>query len=825
MHNFLSIRLVVRLKCSKQNLKHIRVKNTFVLLILSGLIETSLLAQTYSLKGVVADENNRPLMGATVLLHPGHIGSTTDVEGKYLIGHVPRGRYRVDVSFVGFRTFVDTVTIAENTTVNVRLMPLLMSLTEVVISDNYAATLQREMSMNVEVVSDEFLKQNQGGSLMHSLERLPGVSNISIGAGQSKPVIRGLGFDRLVVMENGIAHEGQQWGSDHGLEIDQFAVDRVEVIKGPASLLYGAGAMGGVVNLNMMETPSTNSYMGSLQLNGASNNRLAGTSLYTGVRRGGLFFTVRGTLASYGDYRVPTNEIKIYEGIAMLHENKMRNTAGREQNVHLSAGWINNGFSTRVYFSNVSTKAGMFANAHGLEPRNVITDIYDQSERDIMNPFQQVNHTKIVSKARWEKGKFHVENELGFQHNLRHEYSDYVPHGYMPATYPDTLPYSNNLERKFDKYIYSGNLRTGYSIDENSSVVAGISGTHQRNTIGGHGFIIPAFRQITIGTFGYIKHQLSSKSLINAGIRYDYGNLNTDSYTDWFESRVVNGTDTNYVRLQRAASLHFDFGNVSWSAGYNYNAPRVAFRLNIGKSFRMPIAKELAANGVNYHHFSYEVGNPDLKPEVSYQADAGAEYMGQRLAVGISPFVNYFTNYIYLNPSSEHDTQHGAGHQRFYYSQSEVLRSGAEIHAHYSLSKTLKLGVIGEYIYQVQLSGEKRGYALPFSPPASALINVKWEPHTHGALDNTFVTFDLRLTAPQKNIVPPEKETQGYGIITIGAGGNLRLMGHETTISVQVKNLLNTYYFNHTSYYRIVNVPEQGRNVMLHLTIPFSGKI
>jgi len=122
----------------------------------------------------------------------------------------------------------------------------------------------------------------------------------------------------------------------------------------------------------------------------------------------------------------------------------------------------------------------------------------------------------------------------------------------------------------------------------------------------------------------------------------------------------------------------------------------------------MPIAKELAANGVNYHRFSYEVGNPELSPEVSYQLDAGLEWHSRRFAVGITPFVNYF--------------------QVFNYTQSEVFRFGGEIHAHYNILRHLKTGVIFNYIYSEQLSGNKNGFSLPFSPPVSALFNLKYLP-------------------------------------------------------------------------------------------------
>jgi iron complex outermembrane receptor protein len=239
----------------------------------------------------------------------------------------------------------------------------------------------------------------------------------------------------------------------------------------------------------------------------------------------------------------------------------------------------------------------------------------------------------------------------------------------------------------------------------------------------------------------------------------------------------------------------------------------------------MPIAKELAANGVNYHHFSYEVGNADLSPEISYQLDAGMEYRTSKFAIGTTPFLNYFSNYIYLNPSSEHDRLYGNGNQVFYYTQSKVFRVGAELHAHYELFKSLQLGMIGEYVYSEQLSGEKKGFTLPFSPPPSGIFNIKYQRQKIKFLENAYFSFDYRITASQNDIVPPEETTKGYQAINLGFGGDIHLKNRKVNLTMQVQNLLNTKYFNHTSYYRLINVPEPGRCFIMNITLPFSGEL
>ncbi len=797
-----------------------------MLLLGMGIISGLLYGQKpYDLKGTVVDENNEPLPGASVFLSPPEKGAITDAGGDFVLDNLAMGSYRVEVSFVGYKTFIDTLLMEGNKTCKIQLEVKALSLQEVVVTDRYAETRKKEESLNIEIVNDDYLKQNLGGSLMNSLERLPGVTTIDIGSGQSKPVIRGLGFNRVVVVENSIKHEAQQWGADHGLEIDQYAVDNIEVIKGPASLMYGSDAIGGIIDMKNRKIPAENSFGGTVDLSGKTNNDFGGTSISLYGRKNWFFVSARGTILDYGDYKVPTDSVDIYSYRAPLYQRHLRNTAGKEKNLHLSFGIIQDRFQSKFHVSSVNSKSGFFANAHGLEPRDVDTDLHDHSSRDIQFPYQTVNHFKAINSSYYRWDKLKLEVDLGFQHNDRQEWSEYVQHGYMPATFPDTLDFDPDLERQFDKYVYSANVKFLYQLSDKTHFTWGINSEHQNNRVEGRGFMIPAFRQFSLGGFVLGKHHFSDVSLIQAGIRYDYGNINTSAYYDWFPSPAVEEGDTTIQHLLRAEDLDRRFSNVTWSVGYNYNPGKWSFKGNVGKSFRMPIAKELAANGVNYHHFSYEVGDPDLSPEISCQLDAGIEYNARKFAIGVTPFLNYFTNYIFLNPTSEHDRLYGNGNQVFYYTQSKVLRYGAELHAHYEVFKSLQVGIIGEYVYSEQLSGEKKGFTLPFSPPASGILNVKYQKANMKLVEHAYLSVDYRITAPQNHIVPPEERTDGYQVINVGLGGDVMMGNQKLNLSMQIQNLLNTKYFNHTSYYRLINVPEPGRNFILNISIPFSGKM
>jgi iron complex outermembrane receptor protein len=796
----------------------------FMLFLCMNVLVGFAMGQTnYTLSGRVVDEINEALPGATVFLYPVKAGTTTDADGKFIINGLPKGSYVLEISYIGYQKLIDTLEISGDKFYKAQLKSTVLSLHEIVVTDNYAENRQREETLNLEIVNDDYLRQNLGGSIINSLERLPGVTAMDIGSGQSKPVIRGLGFNRVVVVENSIKHEAQQWGSDHGLEIDQYAIDNVEVIKGPASLMYGSDAIGGVIDMKNNRVPAADSFGGIVDLTGKTNNDLLGTSISLYGRKHWFFADLRATLIDYGDYKVPTDSVDIYSYRAGLYKNHLRNTAGQERNLHLSLGMIQSRFKSKIFISNVYSKSGFFANAHGLEPRNVDTDFYDGSSRDIDYPYQAVNHFKVINTSQYNLKKLNLEVDLGFQRNYRQEMSEYVDHGYMPPVFPDTLDFDSDLERQFEKYVYSANFIASYSLHDATTLKLGINTEYQDNRIDGRGFIIPAYRQFTAGGFAIARHTLSEKSMIQLGIRYDHGNIDTDAYYDWFPSPVITDNDTTMEYLQRAIDISRGFSNVSWSVGYSYHTEKWLGKVNLGKSFRMPIAKELAANGVNYHHFSYEIGNPDLSPEISWQLDVGVEYGSKRFAIGATPFLNYFANYIYLNPTSDHDRLYGNGNQVFFYTQSKVLRYGGEIHAHYEPVKVLQLGIIGEYVYSEQLSGEKKGFTLPFSPPASAIFNIKYKKQRIHFIENGYLSVDFRVAAAQDKIVPPEEPTDGYQVIYVRAGGVVKIMNQKVNFSFQVQNLLNARYFNHTSYYRLINVPEPGRNFIVNISIPFSG--
>ncbi|MFN0256564.1 TonB-dependent receptor [Pedobacter ureilyticus] len=780
------------------------------------------LAQNTEVSVYVSTGQRSAIVAAKVNLSTS--SALTDASGTAILKDIPLGSYVLVVQAKGYADYERRVQInANNRHIHVKLKPEVTELKTVEINSNAQNIRKNTEARNVEIVDQAFVQRNLDGSLMKTLDRLPGISSIGIGSGQSKPIIRGLGFNRVVVIDKGIKHEGQQWGADHGLEIDQFAAGEIEIIKGPSSFVYGSDAIGGAINLKPVNVPLNQGLGGSVNLIGKTNNKHYGGSVNLFGSNEKWFFDSRVTYQNYADYRVPTDKVYVYDYAVNLHNNQIRNTAGRETGLHFSTGYVGKAFKTSFYASNSYAKTGFFANAHGLEPRNVDEALHDASDRDIQLPYQTVNHFKLINRTEFSHSNSKTEVELGFQHNYRQEFNRYTPHGFMPTIYPSYMTIPINLERVYDKYIYSGNVKHSFSINKHHLQV-GVNGDYQNNNISGWSFLIPAFQQFNAGLFAYDKYIVNNDLILHGALRYDYGTYQFERYDDWFLSeRQVNGANS-LERVTRAADFSRNFNSFVWSLGANYNPGKLNIKTNVGKSFRMPIAKELAANGVNYHYFSYERGNKNLAPEVAYQIDLGMTWTEKKWSVALNPFYNYFPNYIYLNPTAYHDRFYGAGNQVFEYEQSSVMRYGAELKVTYQWLPTLSSEFLGEYVYSEQLSGSKKGFTLPFSPAPSGLVNLTWSPKISTKISNTYFSVDYRLTAAQNNIVPPEKKTPGYQIINLQMGSSFKFNKQNIDLSLQVQNLLDAKYLNHTSFYRLISLPEASRNIVFSLKMPFKIK-
>ena len=653
-------------------------------------------------------------------------------------------------------------------------------------------------------IDKSFLYTHFSSSLSGSLDAIAGVQAMSVGSSTSRPAIRGLGFNRLAVIHDGIRHEGQQWGNDHGLEIDQFAIDDIEVVKGPAALFYGSDAVAGALVLSSNRRPAR-PFSGEADMFFRSNNLLIGSSFrFEGMHKH-FFWRLGATYQDYADYAVPTSSVQYYSYQIPLYKRRMRNTAGREADAAITLGYAGYTFHTCIKLFESFHKSGFFANAHGLEVR--LSDIdYDRSIRDIDLPHQWVNHLKVLSHSVWLRDDITAELNVSWQHNVRQEHTEPVSHGYMP-TPPSTL------ERKFIKHTVTANSNVTYNVAERHTLRIGASAEMQNNSRGGWGFVIPDFKTYAAGLFASEQFDVTENMSLIGGVRYDFSHIDISQYSDWYTT-PINGEDAHIVRSQPVSR---NFNSFTWTIGMTYAKNDWMLKVNIGKAFRTPIAKELGADGINYHVFRYEQGNPNLEPEKSYQADISVGYSNPKIKIAIDPYFNYFTNYIYLCPTSGYHE----GLQLYAYSQSRVLRAGFEASVEYKPWRFLALTTQGEYLFARQLSGDKKGYSLPFTPPWSILAEVKYLFLLNKRGQEGEIGVNARITGRQRHIVPPEKITPSWWTLNINAAKNFETNKIKIKLSINAENILNKKYFNHTSFYRLIDVPEPGWNLSTMLRLQF----
>ncbi|XKX06578.1 TonB-dependent receptor [Tenacibaculum maritimum] len=758
---------------------------------------------------VLSHNKKEPIEGAEI-----QVGSTyaiSNAYGKFSL-EVLKSELKecLKVSLLGYKKYEKFLNLEEKHHFKIYLEEYRTQLDEVTIRGNKKKSFLKKSALSSVLISKVNLERKKETSLGKSLANIAGIGAITIGAGQSKPTIRGLGFNRLVVMQNGIKHEAQQWGTDHGLEIDQNAIEQVEIYKGPLSLLVGSDAIGGAIVIKETQVPEKNTLAGKISINGQTNNDLVGFSSFVKGRRNHWYFKNSITVKDYADYKVPTNKISYNGFVFHLKKHQLRNTAGGEYKVSGTIGYLKEGLSNRTIISNVYEKNGFFANAHGLEVRKSTIN-YDADNRDIDLPRHEVNHFKITNETTVAEETYSLKITTGYQNNIRKEFSEPSEHGYMPKP-------SANLERKFDKSTYSINGNMKLFSMENHHIKLGVNTEYQKNNIGGWGYIIPAYARFTIGAYAYDKYRISSNLYLHGGLRYDYGILKTKQYKDWFKSPIHKEGKIIEEFLIRSSAKKLEFKSVSASLGTVFTKGNHTGKINVGKSFRIPLANELTSDGVNYHMYRYELGDTTLKAEEAYQLDLEYQYFVRKGSISVSPFINYFPNYIYLNPSFNY---HEAL-QIYNYKQSKVFRAGGEITSTLAISNKMNLKIAGEYVYAEQLSGSKKGFTLPFSPPISVVFSTLYKLKDTRVFKNTVLGMSWRITGRQTAIVPPENKTKGYTV------GNLTIFTalynkHKKwgDIYFKINNILNTQYFNHTSFYRLIEVPEPGRNFSLEIQIPF----
>lgn len=773
-----------------------------------GIAPDEATASFSEITGIVTDSNGNPLVGASVIVAEVNTGTTTGEEGLFHLKNLRTGVYHLNVYYLGYAAGARKVELkGSGTFVRIALQESSIMLKEIVVQDQRSGQLGREQSLSVSPVHRNYLSENPGMTLIQSLERMPGIGSMNIGAGISKPVIRGMSFHRVVVAENNIKQQGQQWGADHGLEIDPFSVERLEVIKGPAALIFGSDAIGGVINIKSPAVPQESTLQSETSLVARSNNGLLGFSQMVATNNGGRFIRVRASMQDYADYKVPADSFTYNNWVMPIAGSRLANTGGRDLSGSLSAGLRKDWGVTSVTLSQYSQTVGFFPGSHGIPNPAYLQN--RPGTRSPAYPKQSVNHFKALSNTSLLWGDLWLEADLGYQQNLRREFNPPHIHGTGPL--PDS-----DLELELNLQTVSFGLKLHDNRSETRGFVYGIAGSYQQNRRGGYNFLLPDFTTAEAGLFALYRESMSDRVFLNAGIRADLARYSIAEYLEavWADRETI-----SHFR-QRSPDIHVSFANatanmgVSWLFAGNWN-----LKVNLGSSYRNPTPVELSANGIHHGAFRHEKGDPSLSPERAWQLDASLVFDHPGFFIVWSPFLAYFPNFLFLNPTGRFSELPGAG-QVHQFSQAEAIHFGGEFYGEWQVTPSLNAFASGEMVWAGNLDNH---FPLPYTPAPVMTASINYDLGGFGkTISNMRLLAGLRSVAAQNRVARNEPATSGYTLANAGMMAHLLVGKHAIEISMHVQNLFNTLYQDHLSFYRKLELPEPGRNFRVSVRIPLN---
>jgi len=653
-----------------------------------------------------------------------------------------------------------------------------LELQEVVITGLTGDSRLREMPAPVSVVAPGELQSKASTNLISALAAQPGLSAITTGSGIAKPVIRGLGYNRVLVIHDGVRQEGQQWGDEHGIEIDGQGVHSVEILKGPASLMYGSDALAGVLIFHSDPIVPQGEMRGSVQTEYQTNNGLYDYSLDFAGNRSGLVWDLRYSDKHAHAYR------NAYDGYVANSQFAERALSGM---VGLNRNW---GYSR--------LRLGYYRLLPGII----------EGERDPLTgglegetgyapglPFQRVYHYKAVLDNTVNLGSGRIKALFGWQRNDRQEYEESEDE-YGLFFRLNTLTY----DVKYLSDDFSG-----------WKFAAGVGGMYQRSDNKGDEFLIPAYDLVDAGIFGTVSKQAGRWNL-TGGVRGDVRKLHS-------------------LPLEDDGALRFEefrrtFTGLTGSIGAVWNVTdRFNIRANAARGFRAPNLSELGSNGEHEGTLRYEVGNKDLKPEFGLQGDLGMDFSSRYVSAQLAVFANRIDHYIYAARNGEFAEE---GLPVYAYQAGDARLHGIEASLDIHPFHSLHLGNTFSYVRGWQPGGDD----LPMMPAPRWTSEIKYElSHDGRLLNNTYVSFNLERYFAQEHFLPgTETATPAYTLLGAGIGTDLVVRGKtRASLHILLDNMTDVAYQNHLSRLKYADenpmtgrsgVFDMGRNLSFKLTVP-----
>lgn len=795
-----------------------------------------------SLSGTVTDKSTLlKIASATITIPDLHHTVLTDSIGNYKFISLPAASYEVQVSVVGYKTKTFFINIKGAITNNFELDATSTELAEVVVTGTSKATQIKKSPLPIVVLNKEYLTTNLSTNAIDAIAKLPGITTVTTGPNISKPYIRGLGYNRILTLFDGVRQEGQQWGDEHGIEIDKYLTERIEIIKGPASLMYGSDALGGVVNFIPNQPAHFNEISGDATTEYQTNNGMYGGSVFlTGNKKG---FEWGGRLST----RAATNFQNSVDG-RVYHTGF--NEVGVNGFIGLHKTWGYSHLNLSLYDNQQEIPDGnrdsltrkftkQITEADTIRP---IVSNDDLKSYTITPLHQRIQHYRAFLKNIFFFSNSRLSVNLGYQASVRREFSHpETPYQKTPGLYLQLNTINYDVKYFLPEY-------------DNWAIVIGVNGMYQTNNVtNGTQFVVPSYKQFDFGGFATVKKDFG-KLNISGGLRYDIRSFSNDELYTKTKAvsglvQSVSGADT--VGADKPFSTYSKtFNGISGSIGLAYDiSDAFTLKANIARGYRAPNISEISANGVHPGTGFYQIGNDNFKPEFSLQSDIGFLYSSKVVNAGASIFTNQIDNYIYNTKLVNSDgtdlltNNGGQDYPTYKFQQGKVLLYGIEANVDFHIisslhfENTLSVTYGDNNSYSGTIKNATNQY-VPFMPPLRYLGELRYNlAEKSKFLANSFIKLQLNYTGNQDRVFTynnTETVTAGYTLVNLGVGTGLKNKQGKTFINLYIlaNNIFDVAYQDHLSRLKYfeqytsspngkLGIYNMGRNIALKMVVPF----
>ena len=706
--------------------------------------------------GTILDNQNKPISNININIPEIHKEVSSDENGKYELNNLPSGTFSIVFSSVGYETqSKKIILIKKEISLDIVLQETVHLMDEVIISTAFNK-LQSQNVMKVEHQSVKELQQKGTSTLIEGLATIPGVSQISTGTSIGKPVIRGLSGNRVLVYSQGVRMENQQFGEEHGLGLNDAGVESVEVIKGPASLLYGSDAIGGVLYLNPEKFAKPNSDELNFNQKYFSNTKGSNSSLGYNISGDNLKFSTRITNNKHEDYQIPDGD-------------KVTNTRYNELDFKTGLGYSNSNFSSVLRYNYNKLDLGIPENGIAEQSNSKHPDFPKQG---VFSQILSLNNSIFFKDSK-------LDADFGYIDNDRSEFAE----SDVANLHMKLKTYNYNVKYTLPKF---GKLET----------IIGTQGMHQTNANSGDEYLIPNATTNDFGVFGTANYEWN-KNVIQAGIRYDTRNITS-------ESNGIIGEEGYFEAIDKK------FQSFNSSLGFKTNLKEnISLRVNLASGFRAPNLAELTSNGVHEGSNRYEIGNSNLQNEQNFQTDLNLEYRNSHFEIFVNGFYNHINNYIFISPNGNII----AGNDVYDYVQENANLFGGEAGVHFHPHPLDWLHITSSF---ESVTGKKSNSDnLPLIPANKWNNNIKTEFASTKYFKDSFAVLNVEYTLNQNNPSQFETKSNDYTLVNLGFGGKVVLGKTSFDVNLNANNLFDKTYISHLSRLKSDGIPNIGRNIVL----------